>query len=81
MLKVKVYVYGPDIPSRFSGLHINYVQVLELTLSQSHLLGECATISAAVEMQTVPIFILPSTHYCWVDRGDVYSKLAQGFYT
>ena len=30
-------VYSPDIPYRFSGFNINYTQVLELTLSQSHL--------------------------------------------
>ena len=57
-------------------------QVLELTLSQSHLLGEnAAQFSAPVAIRTVPIFVPPSTQYCWVDRGGVDSKLAQGFYT
>ena len=38
--KVKVYVYSPDIPvNRFSRLYIIYPQILELTLSQSHLPG------------------------------------------
>ena len=82
-VKVKVYVYSPDIPvNRFSGLYIIYPQVLELTLSQSHLPGEhAAQFSAAVAIRTVPSFVPPGTHYCWVDRGGVASKLAQGFYT
>ena len=48
-MKVEVYVYSPDITSRFSGLYINYPQVLELLLWQSHLSGEhAAYYSAAV---------------------------------
>ena len=76
MVKVKVYVYSPDIPAcRFSGLYINYPQVLELKLSQSHLpgLGE----NAAKVSVAVLIFVPPGTHFCWVDRAGVDSKLAQ----
>ena len=36
-VKVTVYVYSPDIPSRFGGLYINYPHVLERTLSVSSL--------------------------------------------
>ena len=52
-------------------------------LSQSHHLPgkNSAQFSAAVAIQTVPIFIPPGTHYYWVDRGSMDSKLAQGFYT
>ena len=57
-VKVKVYVFSPDIPvNRFSGLYIIYTQVLELALSQSHLPGENAEqFSAAVAIRTVPTF-------------------------
>ena len=45
---------------RFSGLYINYPQVLELTLSQSHLPGENkAQFSAALAIHTEPIFFHP----------------------
>ena len=54
--------------------------VLEFTLSQSHLPVEnTAQYSAAVAIHTVPVFLPPGTQYCWVDRGGVDSKLAQGF--
>ena len=63
-------------------LYINYPNVLELIFSQSHLSGENATqFSVVVAIHIVLIFIPPGTHCCWVDRGDVDSKLAQGFYT
>ena len=52
------------------------------SLLQSNLPGEnAAQVSAAVAIHTVPISIPPGTHYCWVDRDGVDSKLAQGFYT
>ena len=60
--KGKGSVYSPDIRSRFSRLYIIYPQVLELTLSQSHL-----QFAAAVAIHTVPIFVLLGTHYWWVD--------------
>ena len=56
-MKVQVYVYSPDIPSRFIGLNIiiypNGVGcwVLKCTLSQSHLPGE----NAADFLQLQPI--------------------------
>ena len=45
--------------------------ILDFTLS--------GAFSAAVAINTGPI--PPGTHYCWVDRAGVDSKLAQGFYT
>ena len=75
-----MHVYSPDIPSRCSGLYINFPQVLEHILSQSHLPREnAAQFSAAVAIYTVPIFVPPGTHYYWVGRGGVDSNLAQGF--
>ena len=38
--------------------------------------GECRQFSAAEAIHT--IFRPPGTHFCWVDRGSVDSKLAQG---
>ena len=59
--KVKVRVYSPDIDSRFSGLYINYTQVLELTLSQSQLPGKnAAQFSAAVAFHTL-FYLVPMT--------------------
>ena len=59
IIKVKVYIYSTDIPSRFSRFYINYPQVLELTLSQSHLPGENASqFSSAVALYTVPMLIV-----------------------
>ena len=79
MHRVKVSVYGPDIPVG-SRLYINYSEALEFLLSQSRLPGEnVPQFSAVVAIHTVPIFIPPGTHYCWVDRGGVDSELAQGF--
>ena len=49
----------PRYPRRFSGVYIKYPQVLELTISQSHLPGDNA---AAVAIQTVPIF--SSLNFC-----------------
>ena len=68
-VKVNVYVYSSDIPvNRFSGLYIIYLQVLELTLSQSHLPGE----NAAHFLQLKPFtqyqfFFPPGTLYCLVE--------------
>ena len=78
LLRGKVYVDSPDMAVyNFSGLYINYPQVLEFTLSQSHLPGErTAQFSAAVAIHTAPIFISPGTYYYWVDIGGVDSKLA-----
>ena len=41
--------------------------------------GECSAFSATVVIYTVPIFVPLGTHYCWVGRHGVDSKLA--FYT
>ena len=65
-------------PRRFSRrLHkLPPAIILELTLSQSHLNGENASrFSAAVDIHTVPIFVLPGTHYFSVHIGGVDSKL------
>ena len=64
-IKVKVCVYNPDIPRRFSGFYSIYPEVLELTLSQSHLPGQNAVqMSATVAIHAVQIFTPPGTHYC-----------------
>ena len=42
--------------------------------------GECIAFSAAIAIHTLPIFVPPGTHYSWVDRGGVNSKLPQGLY-
>ena len=78
-----MHVYSPDIPVyRFSRRYINCQQILELTRLQYHLPGvTAAQFYAAVAIHVVPIVVPPGTHYCWVDRGGVDSKLAQGFYT
>ena len=44
-------------------------------------LARMQLIFCSVAIHTVPIFVPPGTHYCWVDRGSVDSKLAQGLYT
>ena len=80
--KLKMFIYSPNIPSRFCGLYINYPHILELTLSQSHLPGENAALFLQLKPFTQYQFLIPpGTNYCWVDRLDVGSKLAQSFYT
>ena len=78
-----MHVYSPNIPiHRFSGLYIHYPQVLKLILSVSYQWGEnTAQLSAAVAIHRVPIFAPTDSHYYWVDRGGVDSKLAQVLYT
>ena len=68
-------------PNRFSGLYINYPQLLKFHLSVYLSSENAAQFSAAVAILSVPIFIPPGTHYWWVDRGGVDLKLAQGFNT
>ena len=52
------------------------------SLFQSHFPGKNPKrFSAAVAIYTAQIFIQPGTHYRWVYRGSVDSKLAQGFFT
>ena len=80
-VKVKVYIYRPDIHISSVDFKSFTLQVLELTLSHSNPLGEYSTFSAAEAIRTAPIFIPPGTHYCWVDRDVVDSKLVQGFHT
>ena len=60
---VKEYVYSPGIQVyRFSGLYIDYPQLLELTLSQSHLPGEnSAQYSAAVAIHKFSLHLVPIT--------------------
>ena len=79
--KVKVYIYSPDIHVTSTDFYIDYPQVSEHTLSVSSSWEECSTFSAAEAIDTEPIIASPGTHYCWVARGSVDSKLAQGFYT
>ena len=65
-----MYVYNPDIPIyRFSGLYINSPQGIGTLVDSLISLGRMQRISAAVAIHTVPIYIPPGTHYCWVDRG------------
>ena len=65
----------------FSGLSITYPQVLELTISPSHILGENAVFFSAAEAIHTIIFVPPGTHYCLVTTVGVDSKLVQDFYT
>ena len=59
-LKYRCVCYSPDMHvSSASGLCINSIQVLELTLSQSF--------STATFTQ-YQYFVPPGTHYCWVAR-------------
>ena len=75
MLIVQISLYTA---SGFSRLYITYPQVLELTLLQSYLLAENATLFfAAVAIYTVPIFFPPGTQYYWEDWDSVDSKLVQ----
>ena len=57
------------------------IETHSFTLSYDIREENAAQFSAAVAMHTVPIFVPPGTRYCWVDRGCVDTKLAQGFYT
>ena len=71
MIKVKVYVYSPDIPGSLVNFTL-FTPGIGITLSQSLLPGEnAAQCSAAVAIRTVPLFVPPGTHCCWVDRGGV----------
>ena len=61
-----MYVYSPDIPSRFSGLYINYPGYWD-PLSLFLFPGEkAAQISAVEAIHTVPMFInlVPITAGC-----------------
>ena len=76
-----MYVYRPDIHGSSADFTLITPRCLN-SLSQSHLPGE----DAADFLQLKPftqhqIFVPPGTHYCWVDEGDVDSKLIRGFYT
>ena len=62
-IQLKVYVYSPDIPSRFSRLYIKYPQVLELTLSQSNLPGVNAAPFSAAEA-TWYLLLLGGQRHC-----------------
>ena len=49
--------------------------VLELSLIQSHLLwGELSAYSVANAIHKSPVFILPGTHHCSVNRGGIIWK-------
>ena len=55
--------------------------VLVLTLPQSHFPGENAAIffAAVAAIHTVPIFVLPATHYCCVDQAMWIQSLPKSF--
>ena len=73
-VKVKVYVYSPDIPVG-SADFTSITQVLEFTLSQSPLPGEnAAPFSAAVAIRTVPIFVPLGTHYCCLPKDSTHNQ-------
>ena len=79
-VKVKVCIYKQSrYPHKFSRLYITYPKALILNLSVPR--EYAVQLSAAEAIHTVPIFVPPSTHCCWVDWGGVDSKLAQGFFT
>ena len=62
-------------PPKFSGLYINYPQMLELTVSQSHIPGDnAAQFSASEAIYTVSIFrstwypLLLSDQTVWIQN-------------
>ena len=77
---LKVYIYSNISP--VGSVDFTSFSPFWNSFFQSHLPREkAAKYSAAVDNHTVPIFVPTGTHYCWVYRAGVYSKLAQGFYT
>ena len=78
-IKIKVYVYSPDIPVDFRVIIPRYWNSLFHSLVS--LEGNATQFSATEATYTVPILVPPGTHYCWVNRGGVVSKLARGYYT
>ena len=71
-------------PREFSRLYnLHSLLVLELSLIQSHFLRwEFSAFSAADAFTIFPVFVLPGTHHCWVDRGGlVWYIFAQHLYT
>ena len=112
-VKLKVYIYSPDIPvgsadfplittrywnSLFHSLNSLRLSPAKHSLnsaeswhkkhqsnsSQSHLPGEnvenfCLQLGPFAH--TIPIFVPPGTHYCWVEKGSVDSKLVLGLIT
>ena len=74
-----MYILQSRYPQQFRGLYTSYTPV---TLWRSHLPWK----NAKQFMQLKPFtqfyyfFVPPGTQYCWVTRGDVDLKLAQGFY-
>ena len=80
-LKVKVCVYSPNIPVASADFTLITPRYWYSFL-HTHLLGENAMqFSGVAAIHAVPIFIPPGTHYCWVDRGNPYSKLGQDIST
>ena len=76
-----MHVYSPDIPVSSADFTLITPKYWN-SLFQSHLPGQnAAQFSAAVANRTVLNLVPPGTHYCWVDRGGMDSKLVQGFYT
>ena len=79
---VKVVIYRLDIPEDFTSITPRYwnslFNSLVLLLCPR---AQCSTFSAAEAIHAVPIFVPPGTHYYWVGRVGVDSKLGQCFYT
>ena len=72
-VKRKVFICSPDIPvnssdlSSFTPRHRNSLFHALISLWRKQ------------RLFTVPIFVPPGTHHCWVKRSGVDSKLPQGF--
>ena len=78
VVKVKVIIYSPIFPKAHRTLH----KLPPGIRTQSHLPGENAALFLQLKPFTPVHFfsIPPGTHYCWVARGGVDSKLGYGFY-
>ena len=75
-VKVKLYVYSPDIPECSADFAFIIPMYWNSHL-QSHLLGKNAAQFYAVEaIHIVSISIPLGIHFCWVGCGSVDSKLA-----
>ena len=78
--KVKVYIYISDILKVHWNLHQLPPIIGTHSFTVSFPWGECRAFSAVEAIHTVPIFVPPGTHYCWVARGGIGSSLAQGLF-
>ena len=57
-------IYSPD---KLIGLHQLPPGIILCTVSSFRI--ECNVFPLAKAIHTVPIFVSPGTHYCWVDGG------------